>query len=177
MPTVNDIIKIAKVSQYLVENDIGNGGLYGKGIDLLLPKKIYCVRKNLQRATSDPDITYINAIGYIQVNSIGQVGDSISVYVNDPELSILFLGSYQVTLSDINVNILAQNIANVLGGYGYTISCQDNIISIEARDGIGEDINGDSNLFVQLETAGDYLITENNAIIDTENNNNLIIES
>jgi hypothetical protein len=41
------VIRIAKVSQYLAENDIDKKGLYGGGMDLLLPKKIYCVRKNV----------------------------------------------------------------------------------------------------------------------------------
>jgi hypothetical protein len=41
------VIRIAKVSQYLAENDIDKKGLYGGGMDLLLPKKLYCVRKNV----------------------------------------------------------------------------------------------------------------------------------
>lgn len=61
--------------------------------------------------------------------------------------------------------------------YGYTVISQCNVITIIARDGIGEDINGDNHLFVQIDAAGDFLITENDSIIDTENNNSLIIES
>jgi hypothetical protein len=48
MLTTNDIIDIAKVSQYLVNLDIIKGGLYGNGIDLNLPQKIYSVRKNVE---------------------------------------------------------------------------------------------------------------------------------
>ena len=40
-------IRIAKLSQYLAQNDIEKNGLYGGGVDLLLPKKIFCVRKNV----------------------------------------------------------------------------------------------------------------------------------
>lgn len=47
MFTPRQVIKIAKVSQYLAENDIDKKGLYGGGMDLLLPKKIFCVRKNV----------------------------------------------------------------------------------------------------------------------------------
>ena len=47
MFTPVQVIMIAKVSQYLAENDIEKKGLYGGGMDLLLPKKIYCVRKNV----------------------------------------------------------------------------------------------------------------------------------
>jgi hypothetical protein len=45
--TPRQVILIAKVSQYLAENDIDKKGLYGGGMDLLLPNKIYCVRKNV----------------------------------------------------------------------------------------------------------------------------------
>lgn len=61
--------------------------------------------------------------------------------------------------------------------YGYTVISQCNVITIIARDGVGEDINGGTNLFVELESPGYFLITENDAIIDTENNSSLIIES
>ena len=47
MFTPRQVILIAKVSQYLAENDIEKKGLYGGGMDLLLPKKIFCVRKNV----------------------------------------------------------------------------------------------------------------------------------
>ncbi len=60
--------------------------------------------------------------------------------------------------------------------YGYTVISQCNVITIIARDGLGEDINGDTHLFVQLDSAGDFLITENDSIIDTENNNSLVVE-
>lgn len=64
--------------------------------------------------------------------------------------------------------------------YGYTVISQCNVITIIARDGIGEDMNGTTastaRLFVQLSAVQDFLLTENNDIIDTENNNNIIIE-
>ena len=40
MLSVPSIIEIAKVSQYLAQNDIDNKGLYGGGIDLDLPQDI-----------------------------------------------------------------------------------------------------------------------------------------
>ena len=48
MPTTQEIINIAKVSQYLCENDIAKKGLSGGGIDLQLPSKIYNIRKNVE---------------------------------------------------------------------------------------------------------------------------------
>lgn len=46
--TINDIIEIAEVSQYLAARDIRKGGLLGDGIDLQLPRKLYCIRKNVE---------------------------------------------------------------------------------------------------------------------------------
>jgi hypothetical protein len=41
MLTVPQKIIIAEISQYLCSNDIQKGGLFGGGIDLGLPNKIY----------------------------------------------------------------------------------------------------------------------------------------
>lgn len=60
--------------------------------------------------------------------------------------------------------------------YGYTVISQCNVITIIARDGLGEDINGGNNLFVVLTPAGDFLATENDDIIDTENGSSIEIE-
>lgn len=46
--TVLEIIQIAEVSQYLSDKSIARNMLYGKGIDLMLPRKIYCLTKNTQ---------------------------------------------------------------------------------------------------------------------------------
>lgn len=46
--TVADIIDYAKLCQYISSNAIENGGLYGGGEDVLLPRKLYCVRKNVE---------------------------------------------------------------------------------------------------------------------------------
>jgi len=48
MLSVPSIIEIAKVSQYLAQNDIDNKGLYGGGIDLNLPQKLYNIRKSVE---------------------------------------------------------------------------------------------------------------------------------
>lgn len=46
--TVADIIDYAKLCQYISSNAIQNDGLYGGGEDYLLPRKLYCVRKNVE---------------------------------------------------------------------------------------------------------------------------------
>jgi hypothetical protein len=47
MPTVSEVISIAKVSQYLAEQDLQNKGLFGGGQDRLLPQKLFNIRKSL----------------------------------------------------------------------------------------------------------------------------------
>ena len=48
MPTVTEIINIAKVSQYLSIVAIQRGGVYGGGVDKKLPRLLYGVRKNVE---------------------------------------------------------------------------------------------------------------------------------
>lgn len=65
--TVAEKIAIAKLSQFLCANDIEKKGLYGGGIDLLLPRKIYCVRKNVEwlYSLSGTDQTLISTSNYL----------------------------------------------------------------------------------------------------------------
>jgi len=48
MLTVPQKIAIAEISQYLCVVYIEKGGLNGNGMDLLLPRKIECIRKSIQ---------------------------------------------------------------------------------------------------------------------------------
>ena len=48
MPTTAEQIEIAKVCQYLAVRTIEVNGLYGGSIDPNLPRKLYCVRKNVE---------------------------------------------------------------------------------------------------------------------------------
>lgn len=48
MPTPAEMIDIGRLSQFLAANDIAKKGLYGGGVDLNLPRKIYMIRKNLE---------------------------------------------------------------------------------------------------------------------------------
>lgn len=59
--TIPQIINYASVCQSYAIADIVKSGLHGGGIDLQLPRKIYCIRKNLKWIytlnNSDPSIT------------------------------------------------------------------------------------------------------------------------
>lgn len=56
MPTIAEIIGISKVSQWLSTTAIIRGGLYGNGLDLQLPRKLYCIRKNVEYRYVQEDI-------------------------------------------------------------------------------------------------------------------------
>lgn len=46
--TVLEKINIGKLSEGYAIQDIVKGGLYGSGIDLQLPRKLYCITKNVE---------------------------------------------------------------------------------------------------------------------------------
>ncbi len=46
--TNQDIVNIARISQYLVSNAYANGGLFGKGLDRLWARKLYNIRKDVE---------------------------------------------------------------------------------------------------------------------------------
>jgi len=56
MPSIAEIIGISKVSQYLSSMAILKGGLYGKGLDLQLTRKLYSIRKNVEYRYVQEDI-------------------------------------------------------------------------------------------------------------------------
>jgi DUF1009 family protein len=148
-----DIINIAKISQYLCENDIDKKGLFGGGVDLLLPRKIYNIRKSVEWLYLNAGGTNeTRAIGYIEIDSLGRfyVGINITVYVDDPVLGLLILGSYTAQSSDTTEAILAASLANALSSntYGYNVTANGNVVEVEARPGLGSTINDANRLQV-----------------------------
>jgi hypothetical protein len=151
MYTVQQIIDIAKISQYLSLNDIDKKGLWGGGIDLQLPNKIYNIRKSVEWAnTYSQNVAENSATGTITINSTGDIGNAISVYVNDPELGILFLGSKTTQVGESSTSAFATSLAATINTnpYGYTAETLNSTITIQARNGLGSSINGHNRLFV-----------------------------
>lgn len=153
MYSILDIIKIAKVSQELAENDIDKKGLYGGGIDLLLPRKIYNIRKSVEWMYGiNPPTNEVRAKGYINIESlaINDTGLLITVYINDPDFGLIVLGTYTVLITDTTPTLVATGLANSLSlnTYGYGISRINNVITIEARLGMGSSINDNNRLQV-----------------------------
>jgi hypothetical protein len=123
-----------------------------------------------------------NAVGTITIDSVGVTGDSISVFVNDPILGIVPLGSYVVTPADTSLSILATNIAAILvkNKYNYVVTVNQNTIIITAAGGLGNTINGGNNLIVNLAIVPGshrYIQTQTGNNLITQNLNNIITQS
>ena len=177
--TINQIIDIAKISQYLSENDIDNKGLWGGGMDLLLPQKIYAVRKNVEwQQTVNPSTQEATATATISILDIGIIGDTIEVYVIDPEYGDILLGIAERTEDIISTTQLAEAIADAINTnvYGYTATFNGSIVTITGRPETGASLNG-NNLYVSITSnLGTEITTESSDFIITENIINLITE-
>lgn len=157
MYSVLDIINIAKISQYLCENDIDKRGLFGGGVDLLLPNKIYNIRKSVEwMYINSPAVAEVRALGYLNINSLGtfSTGSLVTVYVDDPDLGLIILGSYATQPSDTTEVIYAAHLVTALStnAYGYTVTVSGTTITIEARVGLGGSINDDNRLTIIIGT-------------------------
>jgi hypothetical protein len=149
--TVEEIIGIAKKSQYLAAIDINKSGLFGGGIDNKLPNKIYTVRKSVEYMQGvDGQVEAAMALGTVTITAIGDDGDTFEVLIDDPVLGSISLGAYTKVSGDTTTTILATNIASTLNTntYGYTITTSGNLIRIYAPLGYGSSINGGTRLSV-----------------------------
>jgi len=81
--TVSQKINIAKISQFLAAIDIKKGGLYGSGIDLLLPRKLYNVRKSVENQyllnAADTTLTSTSNYLYALCNKYALVAQAITI--------------------------------------------------------------------------------------------------
>ena len=154
MYTVQEIIDIAKISQYLSANDIAQKGLFGGGVDNELPNKLYNIRKSVEWAhTYSQNITEVNAIGTIKIIDTGNIGQTLQVFVDDPVLGYIFLGQYQIHPGDSSPTAVAALLTTALNTntYGYVASSTGAIVSITARPGLGSSINGGLHLIVDID--------------------------
>ena len=149
--TVEEIIGIAKKSQYLAAIDINKSGLYGGGIDKDLPNKIYTVRKSVEYMQGiNGQVEAARALGTITITAIGDDGDTFEVLIDDPVLGSISLGTYTKVSGDTTTTILATNIADEMNNntYGYSLTTSSNLIRIYAPLGYGNLINGGTRLSV-----------------------------
>jgi|TARA_R110000868_G_scaffold382044_1_gene648531 hypothetical protein len=102
--TVPQVIQIAQVSQYLAENDIDQSGLYGGGQDLLLPVKLYEIRKTIEWYYSqDPTgSTLFQTCNYL-IALCGKYRAEASVLLG------IGLGSINVIITETENYIITEN--------------------------------------------------------------------
>ena len=95
MPSISDIISIAKISQYLSSSVIEKSGLNGGGVNKKLPRLLYCVRKNLEWA-------YGNDTNYENIQATANYLYSLCAPFNIQASYILNNGIGGVVLSPVN---------------------------------------------------------------------------
>lgn len=156
MPSVSEILDAAPAACVLANNDLDRGQLYGRRLDSLLPQKIYATYFVIKKIYDNSGVVAgVTATAVITILDIGANGDEIEIFVDDPDLGSISLGSYTKQSTDIDGTTLATNISNVINGntYGYSSSSSLEFISIVARPGLGSDINGGNNLSVVVTPA------------------------
>lgn len=94
--SVPQIINIAKVSGYLAANAIEKRRSVWWRVRILNShQKIYVVRKSVEWMFSkNPDVTAAKATATITVTDVGDDGDEIEIFVDDPVDGLVSLGSY-----------------------------------------------------------------------------------
>lgn len=84
MPTIAEIVDIYPIAQYLAANDIAKKGLYGGGVDVELPNKIYMVGKNVKRIFDyDPSDSTLPATARYLYGLCGIYGSQALVVVQN----------------------------------------------------------------------------------------------
>ena len=176
--TVDEIIDFGKVSIGLSANYQANGEIFGKRLATTAPNTIAIVTDALNWQWEDfPTTPEIDATATITIDTIGDPGDTIEVFVVDPFYGTISLGVYIITLGDTTTTITATNVAALLATniYGYGATSNNNVVTVTARGGLGASINGGNNIYVVISSQSN-LAAENNDNIITEDDNFIIIE-
>jgi len=176
--TIPETIELGDISVPLSANYQNNSSLFGKRFAFTAPTTIATVADALRWQWAGlPDIEEVKATGNITIDSTGDTGQIITVFINDPLLGIINLGGYTLTDSDTTTNTIASNLGNVLAtnNYKYEIAVVNSVINITAAPGTGALINGGNNIFVNItqigfltDDSGDRIITQNNLNIITQ---------
>ena len=178
---VPEIIEVGDISVPLSANYQADASLFGTRFDFTAPTTIAVVTDALRwQWAAFPDHPEVRAVGYLTIDTIGDIGDIITVYVNDPFLGVITLGGYTLSSLDTTTNLIASHLGTALAAnsYGYAVSFAFNVITIVAAEGTGALINGNNNLFYTVVSIvpGSFIATEGDDPIITENDLNLIIE-
>jgi hypothetical protein len=151
MKSIQDIIDIAKVSEYLCNVDISRKGLYGGGRDLMLPYKINNIRKSVEFLKGYETVPDVPAISIVTINDAGTPGDTVSISIDDPILGFINFITYEIQSYDVTIeDLISHLVASFVTSYGYTVSSNANNLIIQAPSGRGASMNG-------LELVCDYI--------------------
>lgn len=176
--SVPEIIELGDISVSLSLNYQANGTLFGPRKAFTAPTTIALVTDALRwQWDGFPDITEVRATATITIDTLGDTDQIITVTIVDPVLgTTITLGSYTLTDSDTTTDLIAQNLASELelNIYHYSISVNNSVITIEAPEFYGALINGIYPICTITEI--DFLTTESDDRLITENNLNIITE-
>lgn len=145
--TIQTIVNIAKLSQPYCLLDITKKGLFGGGVDLLLPRKIYTVRKDVNWLLDLEGLTdEVKATGTVTITNVGANGNILTITVDDPLLGVINLVEYTKTSFDTDTTVFATDVVVTFNlyfaQYGYVLTSVNNVIYILARQGVGAAANG-----------------------------------
>jgi len=143
--TVAQKLNIAKISEYLSTAAIKKGGLFGRGIDLLLPQKIYNVRMAIQYLyDGDPsDDTLVGTSNYLyalcgnfalQAQQVENIGGTIATTVGNT-----YPSPYQFTVAASGTFLIDGESSKTITAFiGYNlIFVRNNITQSTVNDGSG----------------------------------------
>ena len=131
--TVFEKLNIAALCESYAVVDIKQSGLYGGGVDLQLPRKIYCIRKSIQwlydinngDSTLEGTTNYLISLCgkyYLQAAAViaGGGGGSVTPIRQAQQYPIKVLGSVFAPTDGktyVNTNIVGDPVMIFIGGY------------------------------------------------------------
>ena len=176
--TISEIIKLGDISTYLSGNYIDEGKVYGDRLSQDMNRTIAMVTDAVRwEWAAFPDVAEVRAVGFVNIYAIGDEGDIITVYVEDPQYGTIILGTYIQSITDTTAADIAQGLATSmqLNTYGYQIiyTAGQTSITIIANEGSGANINNSNHLYIVLGSTANFISTETSINIAAQNNNNL----
>lgn len=154
---ISDIVSWAEISQPLARiGEAKKKATQSGTIELDLDIKLYDTRRDVEWQLAQET----NATAELTITDVGDDGDEIEVFVDDPLYGSISLGSYVKQSSDTTVTILAATIAAALNlnAYGYTATSALGVITIAARPGLGETLTFRSNLSVVITPVPTFIL-------------------
>jgi hypothetical protein len=144
--TIDQIITLGELSITLSGNYEAQGDLYGKRLAYTSPTTIATITDALKwQAESFPNVTAASATATITIDTLGTLGQNITVKVYIPDYGYEeAIGIYNITSMDTTTTIIATNLTSQLNTnpYYFTATSNGNVITLTAPLYLGSDING-----------------------------------